>query len=176
MIGLWSNVGCLLSNWLASQKKVVGTGIHMNLHMPRLLLPKKRAASCCGCPPLTMARRAPLLLSLGLLACGLLTLNSAFVAPASKPALRGQEAAIAGVLAALPASPAFATDQPSDSFSKVEIVAIAIPLVFWWIAFLEWDSKQPDPNETTEQIYLGKTIDGPTPDQPAYFRRSPENG
>ena len=125
----------------------------------------------------TMARRGPVLLSVAILALGLLALNQAFVASPQQTALRGQQAAVAGaVLAALPAAPALATDQPSDSFSKVEIVAIAIPLVFWWIAFLEWDSKQPDPNETTEQIYLGKTIDGPTPDQPAYFRRSPENG
>ena len=121
-----------------------------------------------------MARRAPLLLSLGILLCGLLALNQAFVAPA-KSSLRGHEAALAGVLAALPASPAFATDQASDSFSKVDAIVIFVPIIVVWIAFLEWDSKQPSAD--VEGVgYLGRTIDGPTPDKPAYFRRSPESG
>eukprot|EP00438_Fugacium_kawagutii_P018523 Skav213249 [mRNA] locus=scaffold1311:31810:32280:+ [translate_table: standard] len=91
-----------------------------------------------------MARRAPVLLSVAILAFGLLALNQAFVAGPNQPALRGQEAAVAGaVLAALPAAPALATDQYTDSFSKVDAIVIFIPIIFVWIAFLEWDSKQP---------------------------------
>ena len=123
-----------------------------------------------------MARRAPVLLSVALLAFGLLALNQAFLAGPNKPALRGQEAAVAGaVLAALPAAPALATDQASDSFSKVDAIVIFVPIIVVWIAFLEWDSKQPSAD--VEGVgYLGRTIDGPTPDKPAYFRRSPESG
>lgn len=53
---------------------------------------------------------------------------------------------------------------------------IFVPIVVVWIAFLEWDSKQPSADDVTGYGYLGKTIDGPTEDKPAYFRRSPENG
>ena len=124
-----------------------------------------------------MARRAPVLLSVAILAFGLLALNQAFVAGPNQPALRGHEAAVAGaVLAALPAAPALATDQYTDSFSKVDAIVIFVPIVVVWIAFLEWDSKQPSADDVTGYGYLGKTIDGPTEDKPAYFRRSPENG
>jgi len=77
-----------------------------------------------------MARRAPVLLSVAILAFGLLALNQAFVAGPNQPALRGQEAAVAGaVLAALPAAPALATDQYTDSFSKVDAIVIFIPII-----------------------------------------------
>ena len=75
-----------------------------------------------------------------------------------------------------PAAPALATDQYTDSFSKVDAIVIFVPIIVVWIAFLEWDSKQPSADDVTGYGYLGKTIDGPTEDKPAYFRRSPENG
>ncbi|CAJ1387298.1 unnamed protein product [Effrenium voratum] len=126
-----------------------------------------------------MAKRQSLLLRLAVLACALLTLKQlAFVAgPGQQPALRGQEAALAGaVLAALPASPALATDQASDSFSKTDVIVILVPIVVTWIAFLDWDARQPSADDVTGVGYLGPTVDGPSPDQPAYYRRSPENG
>ena len=127
-------------------------------------------------PSATMARRP--LVSLAVLTLGLLVLNQlAFVSGPSQPALRGQEAAVAGaVLAALPAAPALATDQYTDTFSKVDVVCILVPIAFWITAFLEWESKQPSADDVTGYGYLGKTVDGPTEDKPAYFRRSPENG
>ena len=125
-----------------------------------------------------MGKRQPVLLALAILACGLVALNQAFVAgPGQQPALRGQEAALAGaVLAALPASPALATDQASDSFSKTDVIVTLVPIVVTWIAFLDWDARQPSADDVTGVGYLGPTVDGPSPDQPAYYRRSPENG
>ena len=149
--------------------------IHLYLYQKAFLVQER--VSCFGGPSAIMARRAPVLLSVAILAFGLLALNQTFVAGPNQPALRGQEAAVAGaVLAALPAAPALATDQYTDSFSKIDAIVIFVPIVVVWIAFLEWDSKQPSADDVTGYGYLGKTIDGPTEDKPAYFRRSPENG
>ena len=117
-----------------------------------------------GPPPPHPTPHASAQLSVAILAFGLLALNQAFVAGPNQPALRGQEAAVAGaVLAALPAAPALATDQYTDSFSKVDAIVIFVPIVVVWIAFImEWDSKQPSADDVTGYGYLGKTIDGPT--------------
>ena len=125
-----------------------------------------------------MARHSSALLKAAVVACGLLALNQlAFLAPGSSPKLRGQEAAVAGaVLAGLPAAPALATDQASDAFSQQDAILIFIPIIFVWILFLDWEGKQPSADDVTGYGALGPTVDGPTPDQPAYFRRSPENG
>ncbi|OLP79655.1 Oxygen-evolving enhancer protein 1, chloroplastic [Symbiodinium microadriaticum] len=125
-----------------------------------------------------MGRHSSALLKAAVVACALLALNQlAFVAPGSSPKLRGQEAAVAGaVLAGLPAAPALATDQASDAFSQQDAILIFIPILFVWVLFLDWDSKQPSADDVTGYGALGPTVDGPSPDQPAYFRRSPENG
>merc|ERR1712107_81639 len=93
--------------------------------------------------------------------------------------LRGHEAALAtmaGTALASAPMPAFATDQPSDSFSQQDIIAIVVPFVFVATLYLEWESKQDPVDDVTGYGTLGRTIDGPTPDKPAYFRRSPESG
>ena len=124
-----------------------------------------------------MARRSTALLKAAVVACALLALNQAFVAPGSSPKLRGQEAAVAAaVLAGLPAAPALATDQASDAISQQEAILIFLPILFVWVLFLDWEGKQPSADDVTGYGYMGKTIDGTTPDQPTYFRRSPENG
>ena len=122
--------------------------------------------------------RSSALLKAAVVACALLALNQlAFVSPASSPKLRTQEAAVAGaVLAGLPAAPALATDQASDAFSQQDAIIIFIPVLFTWLLFLDWEGKQPNADEATGFGWLGETVDGPTPDQPKYFRRSPENG
>ena len=113
-------------------------------------------------------------LGVAILALGLLALSRCFVSPVEKgfnsPKLRA-----AAVLATLPA-PALATDQYTDTFSKVDVVCILVPIAFWITAFLEWESKQPSADDVTGYGYLGKTVDGPSEDKPAYYRRSPENG
>ena len=125
-----------------------------------------------------MARRAPVLLSVAILAFGLLALNQAFVAGPNQPALRGQEAAVAGAVACRAAccSQHWQLISTQTASAKVDAIVIFVPIVVVWIAFLEWDSKQPSADDVTGYGYLGKTIDGPTEDKPAYFRRSPENG
>ena len=125
-----------------------------------------------------MARHSSALLKAAVVACALLALNQlAFVAPGSSPKLRGQEAAVAGaVLAGLPAAPALATDQASDAISQQDWIIILLPIAFVWVLFLDWEGKQPSADDVTGYGALGPTIDGPTPDQPKYFRRSPENG
>ena len=116
-------------------------------------------------------------LGVAILVLGLLALSRCFVSPIEKgldsPKLRA--AVLSTLPAALPA-PALATDQYTDTFSKVDVVCILVPIAFWITAFLEWESKQPSADDVTGYGYLGKTVDGPTEDKPAYFRRSPENG
>ena len=134
-------------------------------------LGSKRATSQIA----AMGRHSSALLKAAVVACALLALNQlAFVAPGSSPKLRGQEAAVAGaVLAGLPAAPALATDQASDAFSQQDAILIFLPILFVWVLFLDWDSKQPSADDVTGYGALGPTVDGPTPDQPAYFRPQP---
>ena len=144
------------------------------LFLPQVFSGSVRAASQIG----AMARHSSALLKAAVVACALLALNQlAFVAPGSSPKLRGQEAAVAGaVLAGLPAAPALATDQASDAISQQDWIIILLPIAFVWVLFLDWEGKQPSADDVTGYGALGPTIDGPTPDQPKYFRRSPENG
>ena len=133
----------------------------------------RRAAS-----PIAAMARSSALLKAAVVACALLALNQlAFVAPGSSPKLRGHEAAVAGaVVAALPSLPALATDQASDAISQQEAILIFLAIFFVGLLFFDWESKQPSADDVTGYGALGPTIDGPTPDQPKYFRRSPENG
>ena len=62
--------------------------------------------------------------------------------------------------------------QASDGLSRPDHLAI----FFVGLLFFDWESKQPSADDVTGYGALGPTIDGPTPDQPKYFRRSPENG
>mmetsp|Transcript_68901 Transcript_68901/g.121785 ORF Transcript_68901/g.121785 Transcript_68901/m.121785 type:complete len:132 (+) Transcript_68901:68-463(+) len=109
--------------------------------------------------------------ALGLIALALKQL--VFVVAPTGSKLRGYEAAVAGAVMAAP-MPALATDgQPLDGWGAQELAAVFIPFAFICTLFFEWEGKQDDADLITGVGALGRTIDGPTPDKPAYFRRSP---
>ncbi|CAE7216697.1 PSBO, partial [Symbiodinium microadriaticum] len=53
----------------------------------------------------------------------------------------------------------------SDAFSQQDAILIFIPILFVWVLFLDWDSKQPSADDVTGYGALGPTVDGPTPEK-----------
>jgi uncharacterized membrane protein len=126
-----------------------------------------------------MARRSTRVLRLAVLAVALIALSQlAFVAAPKSSSLRGHEAAAAaaaGIVLLAPV-PALAVEQTFDGWGAPELTATALPLFFVIFLYLDWESKQEPTDNVTGFGTLGKQVDGPTPDQPLYFRRSPEHG
>mmetsp|Transcript_25036 Transcript_25036/g.77211 ORF Transcript_25036/g.77211 Transcript_25036/m.77211 type:complete len:128 (-) Transcript_25036:93-476(-) len=127
-----------------------------------------------------MARKssaAGRLLAAGLAAVALCHLAGlAFVAPPRAPLRAEHGAAGAAVIAGVATAPqaASAAELTYDGFGPAELVAIFVPIVVVFLAYLEWESKQEPVDDITGVGTLGKTIDGPG--KGFYFRRSEESG
>eukprot|EP00930_Biecheleria_cincta_P002283 TRINITY_DN1032_c0_g1_i1.p1 TRINITY_DN1032_c0_g1~~TRINITY_DN1032_c0_g1_i1.p1 ORF type:complete len:127 (-),score=27.18 TRINITY_DN1032_c0_g1_i1:122-502(-) len=103
---------------------------------------------------------------------------AAFVALPSQVTATLQSGMAAGIVSAVAAAqPAWATDGSAfDSWGAPELTAVAIPIIGICFLYLDWESKQAPVDDVTGYGTLGVQVDGPTPDEPAYFRRSPESG
>eukprot|EP00933_Yihiella_yeosuensis_P023792 TRINITY_DN184_c0_g1_i2.p1 TRINITY_DN184_c0_g1~~TRINITY_DN184_c0_g1_i2.p1 ORF type:complete len:130 (+),score=32.30 TRINITY_DN184_c0_g1_i2:68-457(+) len=129
-----------------------------------------------------MARQSSWLTRVTVLALAAVTLSQlAFVAPPSTKTLRGQDAATAAAVAAggvvYAPLPVYAqAEQTFDGWGPPEITAVLVPFIFVFVNYWEWFSRQPDPMDVTGYGTLGQQVDGLTPDEPTYYRRSPESG
>merc|ERR1740138_676910 len=103
---------------------------------------------------------------------------AAFVALPSQFTATLQSSMAAGIVSAVAAAqPALATDGSAfDSWGAPELTAVGVPLAGVCFLYLDWESKQAPVDDVTGYGTLGAQIDGPSADEPAYFRRSPESG
>ena len=103
---------------------------------------------------------------------------AAFVALPSQVATTLQSSMAAGIVSAVAAAqPAMATDGSAfDSWGAPELTAVGVPIVGICFLYLDWESKQAPVDDVTGYGTLGEQVDGPSLDEPAYYRRSPESG